>query len=142
MPAGTPPITLDKVKTDYNNLTKDWEAQHGDFGAVRSIRREALGLDDAATEEAFKRGAKVVLYGHTHDECNIPIAQPGVDFNGQPNAPYAIYANTGCWCDFNTVGDPKPYTYVEVETGSGVQNGTHKVTTKYWRDNRTKTNII
>jgi UDP-2,3-diacylglucosamine pyrophosphatase LpxH len=130
-PGGT--ITLREVRKAYAGLADDWIKYHGIDGPVRSIRREAAGLWDAATNLAWGRKKKVVVFGHTHEEENCVLSPPG-----EHAGPYAIYANSGSWCRFNDHSAPKPYTYIVAE----YDGTTHTVTTMHWGGRQGASNSI
>ncbi|MGD0405955.1 MAG: metallophosphoesterase [Candidatus Bathyarchaeia archaeon] len=111
-------ITLREVRQQYAQLGIDWIKRHGLLDGLRSIWREAVGLDGVASKIATKRSKKVVIFGHTHKKENsfvIPVGS--VD-------PVAIYANCGAWC-LNI-----ELTYIIDEYDESSE--THTVTLKYW----------
>ena len=126
-------FALGDVRQDYASLASDWSAAHGIDGPIRSVRREAVGLWDAATSLAWRTGNKVIIFGHTHNEENCLLSPPG-----DSSQPYAIYANSGSWCCFNDHDDPKPYTYIVTE----YDGTTHTVTTMHWGGKPGSTNAI
>jgi len=127
---GSGVITLAEVRRQYGKVGIDWIRKHGLLGGVRSVWREAVGLEGVADQIAtghVVRGKnyKVVIFGHTHKKENqkLGLINPVVS-PGPQEPPYAIYANCGAWCQNN---EP---TYVVDEYDDG--RGIHKVTLKFW----------
>jgi UDP-2,3-diacylglucosamine pyrophosphatase LpxH len=118
-------ITLEEVRQQYAKLGIDWIKRYGLLGGLRSIWREAVGLDGVACKIATEKNKKVIIFGHTHKKENCvlkpssPVAPPG-----DADATFAIYANCGAWCQ-----NIEP-TYIVDEYDEN--SDTHTVTLKYW----------
>jgi UDP-2,3-diacylglucosamine pyrophosphatase LpxH len=123
-------ITLAQVRRQYANTGIEWIEKHGLLDELHSVWREAVGLDGVADRIAKGKvingkSYKVVIFGHTHKATNYYLQAPNLAVSpGPEEAPYAIYANCGAWCQKN---DP---TYVLDEYDD--ESDKHTITLAYW----------
>ena len=118
-------ITLGEVRKQYARLGIDWTETHGLLDGIRSVWREAVGLDGVAYQIAAGKNKKLIIFGHTHKRENYPMRRPNpVVSPGPDDAPFAVYANCGAWCQ----GIEPTYVVDEYDEDSD----THTVTLKYW----------
>jgi len=123
-------ITIAEVRQQYARLGIDWIEKHGLLDGLRSVWREAEGLDGVADKIATGKvingkSYKVVIFGHTHKAENYCLPSPDLTVSpGPKKAAYAIYANCGAWCQNN---EP---TYVLDEYDDKTDK--HTITLTYW----------
>ncbi len=117
-------ITLGEVRRQYARLGIDWVESHGLLDGIRSVWREAVGLDGVAYSIAQKLDKKVIIFGHTHKKENTYLKTPSPIISpGPEEAPFAVYANCGAWCS-----KIEP-TYVVTEYDE--ESGKHTVALEY-----------
>jgi UDP-2,3-diacylglucosamine pyrophosphatase LpxH len=133
-------ITLGQVRKTYADLSTEWAKIHGPLDPVSSIWREVDGLWGVAGPLAVHEKKKVMLFAHTHTEMNCELASPSTSTDPSMPAPpaYALYANCGSWCDFNDPENPKPYSYVVIES----DGGKHTVMLSHWGGGQPRTTEI
>ena len=93
-------ITLLDVRDRHHDLVGRWERSRGVVATVEGLPAE-LGHLELAADQLFLAGAKVVVFGHTHQAVRV-------EHLGR------VYANSGSWCGGRS-------SWVELEDDGTVQ---------------------
>jgi UDP-2,3-diacylglucosamine pyrophosphatase LpxH len=77
-------MSLSEVRDRYHDLTGRWGRSRGVVATIEGLPAE-LGHLELAADQLFLAGAKVVVFGHTHQACIQRTLG-------------RTYANAGAWC--------------------------------------------
>lgn len=83
-------IAIGDIRKTYAAVYDEWRARAGSGAAFKAVLGEIGMLDDAADRVCKNTGAKVMLFGHTHE----PAIDKDTWFVDD-----RIYANTGAMCE-------------------------------------------
>jgi UDP-2,3-diacylglucosamine pyrophosphatase LpxH len=92
--------TLGDIKERYQDLFRDWDERLGFSAALRALRAELDHMAPVAHDEAEKRHASAVLFGHSH-QASLEDSSPA-------------YLNDGCFLRDGSGGNTRNPHFVEV----------------------------